>query len=327
MLGTAGISRDGSYVYFVAKGQLTVDARSDGEASLYVWHDGSIHVVSTLTSESDEEIWFNATYRGGEHSQRAARVTPDGQTIVFGSFRSDLGYDNRNKEEGPVEEIYRYEFGSSDLQCLSCSTTGASPESNFGASFQRIPRPFIAPSVYRAKTTRNVSPDGRRVVFQTEEALLGRDQNGVGDVYEWEKNGKGDCASEEYNGGCLFLISRGTSPEPSYLSDTSESGDDVFFYTTQGLVGQDKDELSDLYDARVGGGLAAQNPPPPNPCQGEACLGAGTAPPAPPTPGSSTFAGAGNEKPTGHKHRKHGKNHKKHKKQTKGHRRSGGRQR
>jgi hypothetical protein len=323
VLGTAGISQDGSYVYFVARGQLAPGAPSNGEPGLYVWHDGNIEFISEVSGLSDEEIWFNATYRFGQHAQRAARVAPNGQTIVFATYQPHPGYDNRTKTEDRVQEIYRYEFGSSDLQCLSCSPTGASAEG--GASLQAIPRPFIAPSAFRAKTTRNMSSDGRRVVFQTDESLLGRDRNGVADVYEWEEKGKGSCASEEQNGGCLSLISTGTSPEPSYLSDASESGDDVFFFTTQRLVGQDKDELSDLYDARVGGGLAAQNPPPPNPCQGEACLGASMASPATPTPGSSTFSGPGNEKQTEHKrHRKHRKKHKKH---TKRHRHAGGRQR
>ena len=35
-------------------------------------------------------------------------------------------------------------------------------------------------------------------------------------------------------------------------------GNNVFFFTTQGLVAQDRDELVDVYDARVGGGIAAQ---------------------------------------------------------------------
>ena len=61
------------------------------------------------------------------------------------------------------------------------------------------------------------------------------------------------------NGGCLYLISTGESAEPSYFGDASANGDDVFFFTRQSLVGQDRDENYDIYDARIDGGIAAQN--------------------------------------------------------------------
>jgi hypothetical protein len=48
----------------------------------------------------------------------------------------------------------------------------------------------------------------------------------------------------------------------------------VFFTTRERLVGIDTDDQIDLYDARVDGGIPAQNPPAPAPpCEGEACQG------------------------------------------------------
>jgi hypothetical protein len=48
----------------------------------------------------------------------------------------------------------------------------------------------------------------------------------------------------------------------------------VFFTTRERLVGIDTDNLVDIYDARVGGGIPAQNPAPASSCQGEDCQGA-----------------------------------------------------
>ena len=50
--------------------------------------------------------------------------------------------------------------------------------------------------------------------------------------------------------------------------------------------------MADVYDARINGGFPAQ-PSPTLACEGEACQGP-LAPPNDPTPGSSSFEGAGN---------------------------------
>jgi hypothetical protein len=129
-----------------------------------------------------------------------------------------------------------------------------------------------------------LSDDGRYVFFSTAEGLVPQDVNGVMDVYEY------DASS-----GSLHLLSTGTDPNPSWFADATPNGSDVLIGTSQRLVGQDTDESIDLYDARVDGGLAAQNPPsPPPPCTDEA--GCRTAPgpePSLPALASSAFAGPG----------------------------------
>ncbi len=76
------------------------------------------------------------------------------------------------------------------------------------------------------------------------------------------------------------LISGGEDPIGSHSPYVTPSGQDIFFSTTQGLLPQDNDHVTDAYDARVDGGF----PPPPAPppvCEGgEACHG----PPAPDPP-------------------------------------------
>jgi len=95
------------------------------------------------------------------------------------------------------------------------------------------------------------------------------------------------------------LISAGTGSDNSVFFDASASGNDVFFTTQDGLVSEDKDGVSDMYDARVctttekSCSAAVALPPP--------CATADSCRPAPllqpgvfGAPPSATFAGAGN---------------------------------
>ena len=105
--------------------------------------------------------------------------------------------------------------------------------------------------------------------------------------------GEGSCETESQNGGCLYLVSSGTSPEESHFLDASTNGDDVFFFTRQQLVPADGDHLFDVYDASVGGGLASQHQLTPPTCSSTACQ-ANPAPPPDPSTASSSYRGAGN---------------------------------
>jgi hypothetical protein len=135
-----------------------------------------------------------------------------------------------------------------------------------------------------------------RAFFNSFDPLVLSDTNEAGDVYEWEAVGKGRCtetapAFSKPNEGCLSLISTGKSADDSEFLDASPSGEDVFFTTASSLVPQDYG-LIDVYDARVGGGFPP-SPPTPAPCEGEACVGAASAP-SDRTPASSAFRGSGN---------------------------------
>ena len=149
--------------------------------------------------------------------------------------------------------------------------------------------------------------DSGRLYFDSQDSLSSFDTNdGVEDVYEYEPEGVGSCKRQ---GGCVSLISAGREPVDSNFLAIDESGKNVFFTTRDQLALKDRDELVDLYDAREGGGIAAETETARGECQGEACLPA-LSPPNDPTPGSSAFEGAGNvvEKKTKkrkHKKRKH----------------------
>ncbi len=327
--GTLGVSADGSYVYFIGNGVLASNEGAHGShaspgnckgieesktCNLYEW-DASKPLAEQLSfiapqntnvlngHGGDANNWFPLANPGGSGGEKSSRVTPDGKTLLFVSHLQLTGYDNTDASTGqPDDELYRYDatrpVSSNNPACVSCNPTGVRPTASptlrsLSATVQVKPEPIL---------TRNLSSDGSRIFFETPEKLAAQDSNGVQDVYEWEREGIGSCrpSSEgfsESSGGCLYLVSTGRSPEGSFFADASASGDDVFFFTGQPLVGQDQDQLVDVYDARAGGGIAAQNQSPPAPCEGEACRGASGAPPVFGVPSSVMFSGPGNSPP------------------------------
>lgn len=309
VLGTLGIStKSGSYAYFVATGAVLAENENSnkekaeaGKDNLYEWHDGETIFIARLDTEDeyDEYDWrdfyspnFAAVPAAGEKS---SRVTPDGTTVLFASQAQLTSYDNAGQGE-----LYLYDAESGGLACVSCNPSGAPATSEaYLAGNLSITVALLERNVF---LTRNLAEDGSRVFFQTKEALVPQDTNGQADVYEWEREGAGgpegcsrsSASFSASSGGCLYPISTGESGDPSYFGDASADGSNVFFFTRQALVGQDQDENEDLYDARVEGGIAAQNPSSPANCTGEGCLGSVGPSPAFEAPSSTTFAGVGN---------------------------------
>lgn len=314
--GLLGASADGSYAYFAANGVLAEGATvgdckaspvtgwaQPGTCNLYLWHEGTISFVSRIGGDvgTGGRNWVSTIYNGQLRPMKSARVSEDGKTVSFLTSVSPTSYDSEGKSE-----FYRYNT-EEGLRCVSCNPTGAPPLS--GATLQDVSAGFTAPNHPSPFFIRNLSVDGKRVFFETPDKLIASDTNGdagcpavVGrpsiricqDVYEWEASGAGTCQSKSQNGGCLYLISTGESSEPSYFADASTDGNDVFLFTRQTLVRQDTDQLYDVYDARIGGGIASQNQPSPTPCEGEACKPTPSAPPDIPTAVSASFSGPGN---------------------------------
>lgn len=154
--------------------------------------------------------------------------------------------------------------------------------------------------------------DSGRLFFDSPDGLVSQDTNGVEDVYEFEPRGLGGCSTSVDSGtavyvseiagspveGCVGLVSAGSSSAESAFYDASESGDDVFFSTTEKLTGEDYDTAYDIYDARVCSltvpcRAAMQAAPECN--SGDACKPAPSAqPPIFGAPPSATFSGQGN---------------------------------
>lgn len=246
--GVLGASADGSIVYYVA-GAVLAPGGSPGAMNLYVAHGGTSEHVAVLGG-GDSANWTTNV------ESRSARVTPDGMHLAFLSRESLTGYDNADPLSGERHpELFVYDAATGDLTCVSCNPSGARPIG--GAS--------LPPGVNLSHQPRVISDDGSRVVFNSQDALAATDGNRRQDVYE-------------YTGGGLQLVSTGTSNDASALADISPDGRDVFFTTRTQLVPTDRDNGSDLYDARLGGGfpLAGESLP----CAGEACRGPLSAPPA-----------------------------------------------
>lgn len=302
--GLVGTSDDGSYVYFVANGALASGAttgdctQTSGACNLYVSHEGSIALISSVGAagnlgQSDVANWIPTAALPGEFTEKSSRVDAGGKLLLFRSRLPLTGYDNEGKAE-----LYRSEYsaGAVALQCISCVPTGVAPTGD--ASLQGVPEKTTAPHSAASVLTRNLAAGGDRVFFDTPDKLVAQDTNGVNDVYEWEAPNPADetdsCHGTAQNGGCLALVSTGTSPQPSYFGDASTSGNDVFLFTTQPLVAQDKDELQDVYDARIGGGIPSQQEVQAPPCQGEPCAGPPLGSPPTAAPGTPAFVGPGN---------------------------------
>ena len=85
------------------------------------------------------------------------------------------------------------------------------------------------------------------------------------DVYEWSsQRPTGEVGACHTEGGCVQLISAGTSPFDSSLLGASADGTDAYFFTRDTLVTSDENgPRVKIYDARVDGGFP-QVPPPLN---------------------------------------------------------------
>ncbi len=315
VFGVLGASEDGESAYFTAGGVLAGVGSSGqspvgGSPNLYLWRHGSAPVfVATLSREDGEEADPYGTLaevstglRVGDWQpglgQRTAAVGGGGGSLVFMSNQSlpVVGFPGGYRNGG-LDEVYLFEAGVDRLFCVSCSSSGAAPPSS---SYVAPPDSFLGAAAFLpiswSDTARPewLSSDGNRVFFDSVVPLVPQDTNNKVDVYEWEREGTGGCeASVAVNGGCVYLLSGGSSTSGSWLVGASASGDDVFMVTRAQLVPGDGNDADDLYDARVGGVVPVSPPA----CTGTGCQGVPAPPPTFATPSSVTFEGPGNFAP------------------------------
>jgi hypothetical protein len=201
--------------------------------------------------------------------------------LVFSAEAPIAGFN----DAGEFMQIFRYDFTSNELSCLSCPPAGIAPSGSAELSpDDEFHNDTSTSGLSVVADNRGVSAAGDRVLFDSPDPLVGRDTNGKRDVYAWEN-------------GSLFLISSGTGVNDSIFLDNSESGGDVFFATTDELVQGDNDAQYDVYDARIP--RPGDNPPPASvPCQGDVCQGPPSVPSLLGEPASATFNGVGNLAPS-----------------------------
>jgi hypothetical protein len=190
------------------------------------------------------------------HSYGDFQVTPDGDFAAFSSLLPLTGAVTHGHYE-----IYRYDSGSGELECVSCGPSNSADVQLSGYGL-------------------NLTDDGEAFFTSAEQFVL-RDTNEKKDVYEFEN-------------GDVQIISGGTGPADSGLVTVSRDGENVYFFTRDSLAPQDENgSLMKIYDAREGGGFLFTREPQPCAASDE-CHGPGTQAGQPPV--VNTFKGSG--KPT-----------------------------
>lgn len=293
------VSPDGSHLLFTSEKALTGGEENEmgqvaveNQHNLYALAGGATAFVGILDPEDLVRFagrvevnlgrWTTAISAGINvgRAYSPTRSTPNGDVFAFQSHAQLTAYDNKGHGE-----IYRYAptaaLGERVL-CVSCDPSNAAPSAD--ATFQEVRLPIFATTLIP-----NITEDGRKVIFQSQDRLLPEDANAVQDVYEWKAPGAPGCQSVN---GCLGLISSGQGEGNSSLYGMTEDGHDVFLHTLQKLVGADVAGSPSIYDAREGGGIP--EPLQAAPCQGDSCQGAGSTPPAVPSPSSDNASGGGN---------------------------------
>lgn len=269
-------SETGDTVYFFSQLALAPGGVANAD-NLYVWRNGQVRYAATL----DVTREFVGTINEWMGS-------PNGRYFAFASYSQLTSYDNSSKtacvdffavefdptsnypEGTSCREIYRFDAETGELTCASCRPDGGPVTGNA----------HIGPRVVETGSNHfpHVTTNDGRVFFDTPDPLASKDANFSRDVYE-------------YDGDQVTLISGGFGPGDSQVSDVSPDGSDVFFTTQDRLLPVDQDNSYDLYDARVGGGLASQSPEPgPGACVTDDCRG----PVAPPPSTFSVGSGVGN---------------------------------
>lgn len=288
--GYIGASADGRYVYFLADNQIVPGEPSDVSNGLFLWHDGEVTYIGRFADPGEASVNTPTTPWTSQRYARPARVSPDGHSLLF-AVESDAGFRGRGgfagydhgsgcayTVVGPCRELYLYRADTASLVCASCN-----PRSTV-ARGDALTDTLAAGSVSLSTQHQSqaLTDDGRRVFFNTPEALVPEDSNERWDAYEYD-----------VPTGTVHLLSSGKEPSNSYFLGATANGDDVFVATRQRLVGWDVDDNYDVYDVRVDGGLPEPAPKVPS-CTGEACRPPATAPPAQSNAASQDFRGAGN---------------------------------
>lgn len=298
-------SADGAHVFFQSVDRLTADAPADDSIKSYVFDVGhetqrylpGVTGIPLGAADDGSQLLFlaNGTMKswsavtgnvrdtpiaispvGAAFDVAQVRATADAAVYVFSTNGKVAGFAN----PGGYYQVYRYDRTAGSVACLSCGAAAGGPTSQASLGLSGSIGTILGLgewSTNQPRGGRELSADGQRVFFDTEDGLLPQDTNGRRDVYEWSD-------------GHLSLISTGKSLQASYYLDASASGNDVFIATAESLNSQDTDEGYDVYDARVGGGFTTASAVScTSTCQG----GLGAAPFVAPV-ASVTFAGAGN---------------------------------
>ena len=295
--GVARISEDGSHVYFVAKGVLTGPntegvAPVSGEDNLYGFErdgqtaeegfpEGRTSFIATLSPSDEDADWRRA-------DQRPVQVSQDGSLLVFTSVGDP-------KHEGVltgIRQVFQYDSQTHALVRVSIGEDGYANDNRNPANNATItawPSGYIyANNDSPTQTDGVLAPQDGAVFFESADALTpaalhnGMDTLGqpVPNVYE-------------YRAGHVYLISDGHDESTLHggpgviLLGSDRGGENVFFETSDSLIGPDTDTQQDIYDARADGGIPTLSTLSPLACEAEGCRGLLRPTPALSVPGTA----------------------------------------
>ncbi len=275
-------SADGSRVYYL------------GGEQLYLYEDGASNPILNKNAGAGFAGRFAQPILIAAMKDLAS-TTPDGSKLLFLDRGGLTAYNTDdptcaklNREtlslsgelSNNCDEAYVYDAQSGSVVCASCNPDGRPPIANVDLyQYENTKQAATVPSPFLPAQAQTLSADGSSAFFETEEALVPQDTNGLPDVYEWE-------------GGHIYLLSSGRGSNGSYLVGASSDGNDAFIQTTDNLLPQDVENSQQVYDARVGGGFPYT--PPGHGCNSGQCQGPQTPAPVFAAPPSATFVGVGN---------------------------------
>lgn len=255
--GYMGMSNDGSSIF----------ATGDGGDAPVAWHNGVPSVIGTASGAEGVASWGVAASPNGRYfvfaTASLVNQPYDNSGCPTNAFDGELG--------GRCYEVYIYDVLQQKLTCASCPADGSR-----SAGGAHLGQGAIELSLRGGRFV----TDSGQAFFTTPTKLVAADTNGLEDVYV-------------YQDGEVQLISPGTGEHNATLADVSADGSDVFFTTDEQLVGQDRDDQLDMYDARIGGGIGAQSSRGDDvaPCNGTECREATPGPTTSPTVASEIAAG------------------------------------
>jgi hypothetical protein len=241
------VTRDGR-MFFATTDRIGTNPPDPGTTLvIYGWDGSQIRTVSALGADdpsipsSDSEAQYPRMGRVNSvvalyYTERPVRATADGNALVFATTAQ---LDPRDTDN--VRDLYLWRAGSG-LELVSAGGGGTYPAAIGGED--------VDFNGELAGGGRVIDADASRVFFTSGEALTpDAGDNGQAKVYEWEQ------------GKVTLLSPPGSDARTAIYTDSSVSGDDVYFTTTDALVPEDGDGSEiDVYDARVGGGFPSAAP-------------------------------------------------------------------
>ncbi len=230
------VSDNGATAMFVAKGVLAANESALGEEAvpgdhnLYAWRQDSAYPEGETTFVG-RLLSADEVRNSDELLHRVTEATPDGRYVTLETASPLVATDTDN-----AVDVYRYDVETGGIVRASTATSGTGGNGESGAG------------------NAGISDDGQKIAFTSAEPLSPTDGNDEPDVYLWTPTR-------------VSLISAGAAKAGATAARIDASGKNIYFASAGVLTPTDGDQLTDVYDARIGGGFTF----PQKPCNGRSC--------------------------------------------------------